>query len=72
MREHDEIVDAMAISLAQSTCDLADEREVALLLLSAGYDEREIADHRRQAVRLAAASRRTDSICAGLSGGAYG
>lgn len=69
------VSDAMAITLAQSTVDLSDERETAILLLEAGYDEREIAHHRHEAARVAGSHRRTDAICAGrptTSGGARG
>ncbi|WP_428031533.1 hypothetical protein [Ancylobacter sp.] len=63
-----DVVDAMAITLAQAAIDLTDEREAALVLLEAGYDEREIADHRHNAVRRAENARRVDRICAGAGG----
>lgn len=59
------LVKAMAITLAQSSVDLADELDTALLLLGAGYDEREIANHRHEAVALAANARNVDTLCAG-------
>lgn len=55
----------MSITLAQSSVDLSDECETALLLLEAGYDEREIANHRHEAVRLASNSRHVRTVCAG-------
>ncbi|MDR6953832.1 hypothetical protein J2X65_003195 [Ancylobacter sp. 3268] len=69
-----EIVDAMAVTLARSNVDLADERATAIFLLEAGYDEREIANHRLQAARAARSRRKADDICAGrpAKGGARG
>lgn len=60
-----DIINAMAVTLAQSSVDLSDECETALLLLEAGYDEREIANHRHEAVRLAENVRRVNRLCAG-------
>lgn len=61
------IINAMAITLAQSSVDLSDDRETALLLLEAGYDEREIACHRHEAAELALRNRHVDAVCAGRS-----
>lgn len=60
-----DIIDAMAITLAQACVDLADESATALLLLEAGYDEREIAHHRHEAARLARNSRHVVAVCEG-------
>ncbi|GAB4071705.1 hypothetical protein KHC28_00205 [Ancylobacter sonchi] len=67
-------VDAMAVTLARSNVDLADERATAIFLLEAGYDEREIAHHRHDAASAARSRRASDDICAGLPamGGARG
>lgn len=61
-----DIIDAMATTLAQASVDLADESATALLLLEAGYDEREIAHHRQRAARLADNVRRVNRLCAGI------
>ncbi|MDF2621792.1 MAG: hypothetical protein K0S00_4451 [Xanthobacteraceae bacterium] len=61
-----DIVDAMAITLAQSSVDLSDEAETAILLLEAGYDEHEITDVRHLAVREARHRRHVNAICAGM------
>lgn len=60
-----DIVEVMAITLAQSTVDLSDESGTAALLLEAGYDEHEITDHRHLAVREARQRRHVDAVCAG-------
>lgn len=60
-----DVTHAMSITLAQATVDLSDECETALLLLEAGYDEREIANHRHEAVRLARNSRHVQAACEG-------
>lgn len=60
-----DVTHAMSITLAQSSVDLSDECKTALLLLEAGYDEREIANHRHEAVRLAENVRRVNRLCAG-------
>ena len=60
-----DIIDAMAVTLAQASVDLTDERETALVLLESGYDEREIANHRHEAVRLARNSRHVQAVCEG-------
>ncbi|MBS9476192.1 hypothetical protein [Ancylobacter radicis] len=59
------LVKAMAITLAQSSVDLTNDRDTALLLLGAGYDEREVANHRHEAVALAANARNVEALCAG-------
>jgi len=59
-----DVTHAMSITLAQATVNLSDECETALLLLEAGYDEREIANHRHEAVRLAENVRRVNRLCA--------
>ena len=61
-----DIIDAMAVTLAQASVDLTDERETALVLLESGYDEREIAQHRHEAARLAENVRRVNRLCAGV------
>lgn len=60
-----DIIDAMAITLAQACVDLADESATALLLLEAGYDEREIAHHRHEAANIATALRHVAEVCHG-------
>lgn len=60
-----DVIDAMATTLAQSSIDLSDDRETALPLLEAGYDEREIAHHRHEAVEHALRNRHVDAVCAG-------
>lgn len=60
------ITEAMAITLAQSSVDLSNDVNTAILLLEAGYDEHEITDHRHLAVREARHRRHVNAICAGM------